>query len=114
VKILDQKQNVLNQAKKDAQKTAQPLIPFQLEVDEIDIKKSSFNSLGILDIKNVNINIKKISNKLKQRLLIEEFQLNNPQFVHIPKKNSAKKTSGNNQLNDLILIDKVSVNSANY
>lgn len=114
VRILDQKnQTVAQQAKKDIEKVPQPLIPFQLDVDEIDIKKSSFNSLGILDISNVNIKIKKISNKVKQHLLIDEFQLNNPQFVHVPKK-TPKKTSEPSKLNDFILINKVSVNNANY
>jgi len=114
VRILDQKnQTVAQQAKNDIEKVAQPLIPFQLDVDEIDIKKSSFNSLGILDISNVNIKIKKISNKVKQHLLIDEFQLNNPQFVHVPMK-TPKKTSEPSKLNDLILINKVSVNNANY
>ena len=114
VRILDQKnQTVAQQAKKDIEKVAQPLIPFQLDVDEIDIKKSSFNSLGILDISNVNIKIKKISNKVKQHLLIDEFQLNNPQFVHVPRK-TPEKTSEPSKLNDLILINKVSVNNANY
>lgn len=115
VRILDQKnQTVLQQAQKDTEKVVQPLIPFQLDVDEIDIKKSSFNSLGILDISNVNIKIKNISNKVNQQLSIEEFQLNNPQFVHVPKANPSKKTNKPSQLNDLILINKVSVNSANY
>ncbi len=115
VKILDQKQQtVFQQAKKDAEKVVQPLIPFQLDVDELDIKKSSFNSLGILDISNVNIKIKKVSNKVKQHLSIEEFQLNNPQFVHVPKPNPSKKTSEPSKLNDLILINKVSINNAHY
>ncbi len=115
VKILDQKnQTVLQQAKKDVEKMVQPLIPFQLDIDEVDIKKSAFNSLGMLDIKNVNIKIKKISNKVKQHLLIDEFQLNNPQFVHVPKEDRTKKKSQTSKLNDLVLINKVTINNANY
>lgn len=115
VKILDQKnQTVVQQAKKDTEKMVQPLIPFQLDVGQIDIKKSAFNSLGVLNVSNFDIKIKKISNKVKQHLVIDEFQLNNPQFVHVPKKNPSKKTSEPSKLNDLVLINKVSVNNANY
>ncbi len=115
VNILDQKeQTVLQQVQKDAEKVIKPLIPFQLDINEIDIKKSTFNSLGILNVNNVNIKIKKISNKVKKHLLIDEFQLNNPQFVHVPKKNPTKKTNQRSKLNDLIIINKVSVNNADY
>lgn len=115
VKILDQKEKTAFQkAIKETEKAVKPLIPFQLDINELDIKKSSFNSLGIIDVNNVNIKIKKISNKINQHLLIEEFQLNNPQFVHLPKAKSAKKTNETSKLNDLILINKVSVNAANY
>src|SRR5690606_21048408 len=113
--ILDQKeQTVLQQVQKDAEKVIKPLIPIQLDINEIDIKKSTFNSLGILNVNNVNIKIKKISNKVKKHLLIDEFQLNNPQFVHVPKKNPTKKTNQRSKLNDLIIINKVSVNNADY
>lgn len=115
VRILDQKnQTVFQQAKKDAEKIIQPLIPFRMDIGELNIKKSSFNSLGILDVNNVNIKIKKISNRVQEHLLIEEFQLNNPQFVHIPKKGSSKKTSETSKLNDRVLINKVVVKDANY
>lgn len=115
VRILDQKsQTVFQQAKKDAEKIIQPFIPFRLDVGELNIKKSSFNSLGILDVNNVNIKIKKISNRVFQHLLIEEFQLNNPEFVHVPKKGSNNKTSEPSKLNDKILINKVVVKDANY
>ena len=115
VQILDQKnKTALQEAQQEKEKKNQPLIPFQLDVDELNIKKSAFNSLGILDVSNVDIKIKKISNKVNQHLLIDEFQLNNPKFVHVPKKNPSKKTSQPNKLNDLILINKVSVNNANY
>src|SRR5690606_37476710 len=65
VSILDQKnQTVVQQAKKDTENRVQALIPFRLDIEELDIKKSSFNSLGILEVNNVNINIKKISNQI--------------------------------------------------
>lgn len=115
VQILDQKEKtVLQQAKKDAEKNIQPLIPFQLDVKELAIKKSTFNSLGILDVRNVNIKVKGISNKVSQQLAIKEFQLNNPQFVQIPKKKNASKNNRTGKLNDVIIIDKVLVNDAHY
>lgn len=115
VKILDQKkQTVFQQAKKDAEKIIQPLIPFRMDIGAFNIKKSSFNSLGILDVNNVNIKIKNLSNRVHQHLLIDEFQLNNPQFVHIPKKGSNKKTSEPSKLNDVVLIKKMVVNDADY
>lgn len=114
--ILDQKkQTVFQQAKKDAEKIIQPIIPFRVDVGEINIKKSSFNSLGILDVNNVNINIKGISNRVKERLYINEFNLNKPQFVHVPKKSD--KDRSNNEpspLNDKIIIHKLNVKDANY
>ncbi len=115
--ILDQKkQTVFQQAKKDAEKIIQPLIPFRVDVGEINIKRSSFKSLGILDVKNVNITIKNISNRVEERLLIGEFNLNNPQFVHIPVKSGGldRKNNEPSQLNDVILIDKLNVNNARY
>lgn len=115
VQILDQKEKtVLQQAKKDAEKIIQPLIPFQLDVNELAIKKSTFNSLGILDLRNVNIKVKGISNKVSQQLAIKEFQLNNPQFVQIPKKRNTPKNNRTGKLNDVIIIDKVLVNDAHY
>lgn len=115
VKILDQKQQTVSQQiQNDAKKVVKPLIPFQLDIDVFDIKKSSFNSLGVLDVSNVNVKISKISNKVNQHLTIDEFQLNNPQFVHIPKANPSKKNKQPSRLNDLIIIKKVAVNGANY
>lgn len=115
VRILDQKnQTVFQQAKKDAENIIQPLIPFRMDIGELNIKKSSFNSLGILNVNNVNIKIKKISNRVQEHLLIEEFQLNNPQFVHIPKKGTNKKTSEPSKLNDVVLINKLVVKDADY
>ena len=114
--ILDQKkQTVFQQAKKDAEKVIQPLIPFRVDVEEINIKRSSFNSLNVLDVNNVNINIKKISNRVEERLYIEEFNLINPQLIHFPNK--AKKdhnSSQKSQLNDLIVINKLNVKDAHY
>ena len=115
VQILDQKkQTVFQQAKKDAENLIQPIIPFRMDIGELNIKKSSFNSLGILDVNNVNIKIKKISNRVEEHLMIDEFQLNKPQFVHYPKKNKQKKTSEPSKLNDVVLINKVVVNGATY
>ena len=115
--ILDQKkQTVFQQAHQDAEKIIQPLIPFRIDVGEIHIKKSSFRSLGILDVKNVNISIKKISNRVHEHLLIDEFTLNEPQFVHVPKPSSGNHRKNNepSQLNDVILINKIKVNNAHY
>lgn len=115
VKILDQKaKTVFQQAKKEVEKIVQPLIPFRLDVTELNIKKSAFNSLQTLDVKNVNIKIKNISNRVEEHLLIDEFQLNNPVFVQIPKKNRIKKTNNSSKLNDVVLINKILVNNANY
>src|SRR5690606_34528121 len=52
--------------------------------------------------------------KVKQHLLIDEFQLNNPQFVHVPKADRTKKKSQTSKLNDLVLINKVTINNASY
>jgi len=115
VRILDQKnQTVFQQAKKDAEKMIQPLIPFQLDINELNIKRSAFNSLGKLDVSNVDIKIKKISNKVKEKLTIEEFQLNNPKFVQTPAPKNTKKSSEPSKLNDVIEIKKVTVSNAQY
>lgn len=115
--ILDQKkQTVFQQAHRDAEHIVQPLIPFRIDVGEINIKKSSFKSLGILDVKNVNISIKKISNRVHEHLTIDEFNLNKPLFVHVPKPSSGEHRKNNepSQLNDIILINKININDAQY
>lgn len=114
--ILDQKkQTVFQQAKKDAENIIQPIIPFRIDVGEINIKKSSFNSLGILDVNNVNMNIKGISNRVQERLQIKEFNLNKPQFVHIPTKSEKDRTNSEpSKLNDKIIIEKLNITDANY
>lgn len=115
--ILDQKhQTVFQEAKKSSEKFIQPLIPFPIDIDEINIKRSSFKSLGILDVQNVNIQIKNISNRLREHLIIDELNLNQPKFVHIPLKNSEvnRKQSEPSQLNDVIIIKKANINDAHY
>lgn len=115
VRILDQKkQTVFQQAKKDAEKIIRPLIPFRMDVKELNIKKSSFNSLGVLDVQNVNINIRNISNRVHEHLLIGEFELNNPQFVHIPGRKGGGSKNGSGRLNDRVLIEKVLIKNAGY
>ena len=115
VKILDQKQHNRGQEiKKEYSKSSQPLIPFKLDVEELTIQQSTFNSLNVFMVNNVNISMKRISNRVRERLLIEEFQLNNPQFVQIATKSKPVKRTQANQLNDKIQINKVEVNNANY
>src|SRR5690606_35531838 len=89
-------------------------IPFQLDGNELAIKKTTLNSLGTLDVRKVNIKVKGISNKVSQQLAIKEFQLNNPQFVQIPKKRNTPKNNRTGKLNDVIIIDRVLVNDAHY
>src|SRR5690554_4853542 len=114
VKILDQKnETVAQNTQKDVKKNL-PLIPFHLDVEELNIQKSSFNSLGNLDVQNVNIQIKNVSNKVEEHLLVEELQLNNPEFIHIPSKEAKKQKSNNKLLNDVVLIDKIKINDAVY
>lgn len=114
--ITDQKnQTVIQQAKKDAEKIIQPAIPFRLDIDSLAIKKSSFNSLGIVDVQNVNILVKKISNRVHERLLIDEFILRNPKLIHAPRKTANKGSSSEpSQLNDRIIFNKVRVVNADY
>lgn len=115
VQILDQKeQTLVQQPKNEHEKTVQPLIPFRLDVEELDIKQSSFNSLGAFDVSNVNIKIKGISNQVQQQLVIQEFQLNNPKLVQTPKKRNKRKNNRPIRLNDVILIDKLLVKEAQY
>lgn len=115
VHILDQKDQKTVQNKLPYNsKSNQSLIPFKLDINEIHINKSVFNSLESLMVNNVNITIKKLSNRVNQQLSIDEFQLNNPKFVHIPKKQPSKKSNNNNELNDLVFIKKVTVNNAHY
>lgn len=114
-KILDQKEHtVFQEAKKQAEKVIQPLIPFRLDIDTISIDKSYLSALNILQVDNVNIGIKKISNKVHQRLHIQEVALKNPFFNHTPKKKTAKKQSDPTELNDLIQIDSVKIVNAQY
>src|SRR5690554_819678 len=112
VKILDQKnETIAQQTQKDIEKVL-PLIPFRLDVGELNIQKSSFNSLGNLDVQNVNIQIKNVSNKVEEHLLVEELQLNNPEFINIPSKEPKKQKTNTNQLKDLVLIIKIKINNA--
>lgn len=114
--ITDQKnQTVVQQAKKDAEKIIQPVVPFRIDIDSLAIKKSSFNSLGIVDVKNVNILVKNISNRVHERLLIDEFILRKPQLIHKPRKTSNKGSESEpSQLNDRIIFNKIKVIDAVY
>src|SRR5690606_36800114 len=95
------KQTVLRQAKKAAEKIIQPIVPFRLNVDSLSIKKSSFNSLGIVQVNNVNIVARKISNRVYEQLEVHEFILNKPQLIHSPNKNYNQNiTSEATLLND--------------
>ncbi|HLW63211.1 MAG TPA: hypothetical protein VKY33_07390, partial [Flavobacterium sp.] len=115
VQILDQKEQTLaQQPKNEHEKTVQPLIPFRLNIEELDIKQSSFNSLGTFDVSNVNIKVKGISSQVQQQLVVQEFQLTNPKFVQTPKKRNKPKNNRPIRLNDVILIDKLLVKEAQY
>lgn len=114
--ITDQKnQKVVQQAKVDAEKIVQPLIPFRLDVDSLTIKKSSFNSLGIVQVKNVNIVAKNISNRLYEHLLVDEFILKNPQLIHSPRQTSNKSNDSEaSKINDHIRFNKIKIIDAEY
>lgn len=91
------------------------LIPFKLDVNEINIKKSSFNSMNTFDVQNVNINIKGISNRINKKLHIKEFTLNKPNIIQVEKKTEkAKKQTNSIHLNDLLEIDLLKINDASY
>lgn len=114
VKILDQKEDKTVHKKEEVlEKPVQSLIPFRLDVAELIIQKSSFNSLNSLSVQNVNIQVKKISNRVEEQLLIGELQLNNPELVHISSK-KRKKKNNHMQLNDVVLIDQIKINNAAY
>ena len=109
------KQTVLQQAKKDAEKIIQSIIPFRLNVDSLSIKKSSFNSLGIVQVNNVNIVARKISNRVYEQLEVDEFILNKPQLIHSSNKNyNQNKTSEPTRLNDRIKFKNIKIIDADY
>lgn len=112
LRILNQNQTAAPKERLET-KAIKSIIPFRLDVDQVQIENASFNSLEQLDIQKANIKLKSISNRVGEQLLVKEIQLNQPEFTQIPTKkpkNSRKKS----QLNDLILIDKFLVNNARY
>lgn len=91
------------------------LIPFKLDVNELNIKKSSFNSMNTFDVQNVNISIKGISNRINEKLHIKEFTLNKPHIIQVEKKSDKTKKNANSiHLNDRLEIDLLKINDASY
>jgi len=93
-------------------KPVKPLIPFRLDVKEIHIRNADFQT-SQLAVRQMNLKLKNISNRVGVQLLVEELQLNQPEFIQIPVA-SAKKKHRKLQLNDLIFINKFVVNNAKY
>lgn len=93
-------------------KPVKPLIPFRLDVKEIHIRNADFQT-SQLAVRQMNLKLKNISNRVGVQLLVEELQLNQPEFIQIPVV-SAKKKHRKLQLNDLIFINKFVVNNAKY
>lgn len=114
--ILDKNKNITQNEKIIANKnTKSSIIPFKLDVGELNIKKSSFNSLNTFDVKNVNISIKGISNRINEKLHIKEFLLNKPQIIQVAKKaDKTKKKTNAIHLNDNLEIDVLKINDASY
>lgn len=114
--ILNKKQTAIHQqAEIDSIKQNHNLIPFALAIDELNIKKSSFNSLNTFDVQNVNIKIKGISNKVNNQLHIKEFSLNKPRIVQATQNKHKKPKSKNTfKLNDKIIIDQLKIENASY
>ncbi|RRJ91201.1 hypothetical protein EG240_06765 [Paenimyroides tangerinum] len=114
--ILDKNKNITQNEKITSNKnTKSSIIPFKLDVDELNIKKSSFNSLNTFDVKNVNISIKGISNRINEKLHIKEFSLNKPQIIQVAKKSDkTKKKTNAIHLNDKLEIDVLKINDASY
>ena len=114
--ILDKhKQNNLTTIKTDTTFIKHKMIPFHLDINELNIKKSSFKSLNTFDVQNVNITIKEITNKLNDELHIKEFILNKPKIVQIAKKSDGShKKHETLHLNDEVKIDLIKINDASY
>lgn len=114
--ILDQKdQTVFQEAKKEASKIIQPLIPFEINVNQILIKKSTFTSTNQIKATDVNIEINNISNKVKKALTVDQIKLKNPVFTHFYQPKKIKTKSNNDlELNDHISIKSFDVINAQY
>src|SRR5690606_27645069 len=68
-----------------------------------------------VQVNNVNIVARKISNRVYEQLEVDEFILNKPQLIHSPNKNyNQNKTNEPTQLNDRIKFKNIKIIDADY
>ena len=120
LQILDQKeQTVFQEAKMGTSNIIQPLIPFPIEIGELDVKKAAFNSTEVLDLKKVHINIKNISNKIHEKLIVDKVSLLDATIQHNVKTKKNKPNQNpeyksTTQLNDEVVIKDFEIKNAEY
>lgn len=90
------------------------IIPFQININDLEIKNSTFKVLNTFDFQDVNIQMKDISSSKDNRLQIKEITLNNPIINHNLTNNIKQKNKNLKPFMYTFSIDKFNINNANY
>ncbi|WP_010249187.1 DUF748 domain-containing protein [Myroides injenensis] len=114
--ILSKKSKTQEEIEKAEKTILPPLVPFDLNIDNISIRNFSLNSLGIWDTKNTTILFNKITNKVNDKFTIEKIEVEGPTITHTPSNTPKKdiKKQKLKQISDHISVDSLVLKNANF
>jgi len=91
-----------------------PLLPFQLEIEEINVSNSKIKLHNSTDFDNINLKIKKINNQKNNQINIDLIEINKPTIVSHSFDKKTNSTKNPTQFNEQIEIKSIKINEANY
>lgn len=100
---------------KDTLRIASHLVPFELNIEKIQLDNSRFRIRHALDAKNINIQIDKVSNVVGDKLSVQSILLDHPEIISYQSKQAPKKVENvTNDLLDIIQIADLNIKNGIY
>jgi hypothetical protein len=99
----------------DTSRIASHIIPFELNIEKIQIDNSRFRIRNALDAQNINIQIEKVSNIVNDKLTVKSMILDHPEIISYQSNQSKEKVENiATDFIDIIQIEDVSIKNATY
>lgn len=91
------------------------IIPFDLNIQKIQVDKSRLRLHESLDVQNINLEINQVQNVLGQKLNVQKIQLNHPTIITYSGKKTIKKADhATEDFEDYIQVQEVKLQDATY
>lgn len=109
--------NIRNTREKpsDTVRIASHIIPFQLNIEKIQLDNSRLRIRNTLDVKNINIQVDKVANLVGDKLTIGKVILDHPDITSFQSEKAKKKIeNAAEDFIDIIQLDEIQITNATY